>query len=174
MTTRARGTTRTSQPKAKIPHQICWEDVKEGDAIPPVDFNLTVQRMVMSAGSNRDFATIHHNPTMGKAAGSPDMFLNNVSCLQLWERVISDWIGIHGRVKKVSFRIMHFHAAGDVVHVAGKVAKKWQENGLNLLELEMQSDTPRMPGMTGSVVVALPSKANPTATPHWNAQGVAV
>lgn len=174
MTTRTRRTTRTAQPKVSIPTQICWEDVKEGEEIPSVDFNLTVQRMVMSAGSNRDFATIHHNPTMGKAAGSPDMFLNNVSCLQLWDRVISDWIGAYGRVKKVSFRITHFHAAGDVVHTHGKVIKKWKENGLNLLELEMASETPRMTGMTGSAVVALPSKANPTATPHWNEKGVAV
>jgi hypothetical protein len=134
--------------------QLFWDDVNEGDDIPAVDFNLTVQRMVMSAASNRDFATIHHNTTMGKAAGSPDMFLNNVSCLQLWERVISDWIGVYGRVKKV--------------------IKKWQENGLNLIEAELMSETPRMTGMTGSAVIALPSKANPTATPRWDAQGVAV
>lgn len=171
MTTRSRATTTT---KAKVPAQLCWEDVKEGDEIPPVDFNLTVQRMVMSAASNRDFATIHHNTTMGKGAGSPDMFLNNVSCLQLWERVISDWIGVSGRVKKVSFRITHFHAAGDIIHTHGKVIKKWKENGLNLIEAELASETPRMTGMTGSAVIALPSKANPTATPHWNTQGVAV
>ena len=154
--------------------QLLWDDVNEGDELPAVDFNLTVQRMVMSAASNRDFATIHHNTTMGKAAGSPDMFLNNVSCLQLWERVISDWIGVYGRVKKVSFRITHFHAAGDIVKTSGKVIKKWQENGLNLIEADLVSETPRMTGMTGSAVIALPTKANPTATPRWDAQGVAV
>lgn len=158
----------------KIPTQLCYEDVKDGQEIPPVEFNLTVQRMVMSAGANRDFATIHHNSTMGKAAGAPDMFLNNVSCLMLWERVISDWIGVYGRVKKVGFRIVHFHAAGDIIRTHGKVIKKWQENGLNLVEVEMASETPRMTGMTGTAVIALPAKANPTKTPRWNAQGVAV
>lgn len=174
MTTRTRRTAQTTQPKVSIPKQVCWEDVKVGDELPAVDFNLTVQRMVMTAGANRDFVTLHHNSTTAKAAGAPDMFLNNVSTLSLWERVISDWSGIYGRVKKASFRIVHFHAAGDVIHVHGKVAKKWQEHGLNLVELDMQSDTPRMPGQTGSVVVALPSKSNPAATPRWDAQGHAV
>jgi len=145
--------------------QVIWEDVNEGDELPPVDFNLTIQRMVMSAGANRDFATIHHNTTAGKGAGAPDMFLNNVSTLMLWERVISDWTGLYGRVKKVGFRIMHFHAAGDIINVHGTVAKKWQEQGLNLVEIEMKSETPRMLGQVGTVVVALPSRANPTTTP---------
>ncbi len=166
--------TRTTKPKVNIPPQLCWEDVKEGDEIPPVDFNLTVQRMVMSAASNRDFATIHHNSTMGKSAGAPDMFLNNISTLQLWERSLSDWIGIYGRVKKVTFRITHFHAAGDLIHTHGKVLRKWQENGLHLVEVEMKNETPRMTGMDGTAVVALPSKANPTKTPMWDANGVAV
>ena len=148
--------------------QVCWEDVKEGDELPPVDFNLTIQRMVMSAGANRDFATIHHNTTAGKGAGAPDMFLNNVSTLMLWERVISDWTGLYGRVKKVGFRIMHFHAAGDIIQVHGTVTKKWQEQGLNLVEIDVKSETPRMTGQVGTVVVALPSVSNPTTTPDFS------
>ena len=147
--------------------QTLWEDVNEGDELPAVDFNLTIQRMVMSAGANRDFATIHHNTTAGKNAGAPDMFLNNVSTLMLWERVISDWTGVYGRVKKVGFRIMHFHAAGDLVQVHGTVTRKWQEQGLNLVEIDMKSETPRMTGQVGTAVVALPSRSNPTAVPDF-------
>ena len=74
--------------------QLYYEDVKDGDEVPQVTFHLTIQRMVMSAASNRDFATIHHNTAMGRAAGAPDMFLNNVSCLSMWERASrqsADW-----------------------------------------------------------------------------------
>ena len=170
MTTR----TRTQRPKYIIPPQLCWEDVKVGDDVPPVEFNLTIQRMVQTAGGNRDFTPLHHNTTIGKATGAPDMFRNNVSTLTLWERAISDWIGIHGRIKKVSFRIIHFHAAGDLIRTTGKVAKKWHEKGLNLVELEMENTTPRMAGKAGTVVVALPSRSNPDKTPKWNTEGVAI
>lgn len=157
----------------KIPPQVYWEEVNEGDELPPVDFMLTIQRMVIAAGANRNFSPLHHNTTAGQRAGAADMFLQNGSCLMLWERVISDWCGIYARVKKVTFRITDFHTAGDVIHVGGKIVRKYQENGLNLVDLEMQSDTPRRVGMTGTVVLALPSRSKPTTTPRWNADGVA-
>ena len=139
--------------------QVYYEDVKDGDEVPQVTFHLTIQRMVMTAASNRDFATIHHNTTMGRAAGAPDMFLNNVSCLSMWERVISDWIGIYGRVKKVGFRITTFAAAGDSVEVKGTVTKKWQEAGENLIELDMISQHARGTSMAGYAIVSLPSRS---------------
>jgi hypothetical protein len=157
----------------EIPKQVYWEDVNEGDEIPAVDFMLTVQRMIIAAGANRNFSPLHHNTNIGRAAGAEDMFLQNGSCLMLWERVVSDWCGIYARVKKVTFRITDFHTAGDVIHVGGKIAKKYQENGLHLVDLKMQSDTPRKAGMVGTVVVALPTRARLTATPCWNADGVA-
>ena len=91
----------------------------------------------------------------------------------LWERVVSDWSGIYARVRKVTFRITDFHTAGDVIHVGGKIARKYQENGLNLVDLKMQSDTPRKVGMTGTVVLAMPSRASLTRTPRWNSEGIA-
>ena len=138
--------------------QLYYEDVQVGDEPPQVTFNLTIQRMVMTVGANRDFALYHHNTAAGIASGSPNMFLNNVSCLALWERVISDWIGLRGRVKEVEFRITTFHAAGDVVTTKGQVKKKWQENGQNLISLEMSSEHNRGQSMGGSAVIALPSR----------------
>ncbi len=159
--------------KYSIPQQVYWDDVNEGDEIPSVDFNLTIQRMVIAAGGNRNFSPLHHNTRIGKAAGAGDMFLQNGSCLMLWERVVSDWCGIYARVKKVTFRITDFHNAGEKIHVGGKIARKYQEDGLNLVDLKMQSDTPRKVGMTGTVVLALPTRSNLTGTPRWNAKGVA-
>ena len=151
--------------------QLCWEDVRDGEDIPPVTLNLTIQRMVMSAGSNRDFATHHHNTAMGQADGAPNMHANADSCLSMWERAITDWIGAAGRVKKVTFRIMTFNAAGDAVTVSGKVAKKWQEKGLNLVELDMKSEHARGMSMQGVATVALPSKSNPSKVPRWPVEG---
>ncbi|MDO8750533.1 MAG: MaoC family dehydratase N-terminal domain-containing protein [Dehalococcoidia bacterium] len=151
-------TVRTKSPEAFKTQQLYYEDVRVGDEPPPVTFNMTIQRMVMSAGANRDFAIIHHNTAAGRSSGAPNMYLNNVSTLAMWERVISDWIGIRGRVKTVEFRITTFHAAGDVVTVKGQVKKKWQENGQNLINLDMNSEHSRGSCMVGSVVIALPSR----------------
>ncbi|MEK7777886.1 MAG: hypothetical protein AAB303_04600, partial [Chloroflexota bacterium] len=105
----------------------------------------------------------------GQADGAPNMHANADSCLSMWERAISDWIGPAGRVKKVSFRITTFNAAGDAVTVGGNVAKKWQEEGLNLVELNMKSEHARGTSMQGTAIVALPLKAKPNLVPRWKA-----
>ena len=162
------------KPRWTVPPQVYYEQVNEGDEIPSVDFNLTVQRMIMFVGVTRNFPGLHHNDRVAQNQGAaPAMFLQNNSCLMLWERVVSDWMGVYGRVRSASFRITEFHLAGDTIHVGGKVSKKWQENGLNLVELEMQSNTPRRVGMRGTVTVALPSMNYPTTTPMWDREGKA-
>ena len=162
------------KPRYTVPPQVYYEQVNEGDEIPSVDFNLTVQRMIMFVGVTRNFPGLHHNDRVAQNQGAaPAMFLQNNSCLMLWERVVSDYMGVYGRVKSASFRITEFHLAGDTIHVGGTVANKRQENGLNLVELTMQSDSPRRPCMTGNVIVALPSLAYPTTTPMWDKDGQA-
>ena len=156
-----------------IPPQVYFEGVSEGDEIPAVDFNLTVQRMIMFVGATRNYPGLHHNDRVAPANGATAMFLQNNSCLMLWERVVSDWMGIYARVRTATFRITDFHTAGDTIHVAGEVTKKRQENGLNLVELTMMSHTPRRVGMTGTVTVALPSSKYPTTTPMWDGDGKA-
>ncbi|MSQ22772.1 MAG: acyl dehydratase [Dehalococcoidia bacterium] len=156
-----------------IPPQVYFEQVNEGDAIPAVDFNLTVQRMIMFVGATRNFPGLHHNDRIAQANGATGIFLQNNSCLMLWERVVSDWMGIFGRVRSATFRITEFHLAGDTIHVGGTIHKKWQENGLNLVDLAMESKTPRRVGMTGTVTVALPSLKYPSTTPMWDRDGKA-
>jgi hypothetical protein len=80
-------------------------------------------------------------------------------------------MGIHGRVRAATFRITDFHLAGEIIHVGGKITKKWQDKGLNLVELTMESKTPRRVGMAGTVTVALPTLKYPTTTPMWDREG---
>lgn len=139
--------------------QLYYEDVREEDDVPSVTYHLTIQRMIMAAASNRDFSPIHHNTIVAQAAGAPEMFLNNVSCLSLWDRAVSEYVGIYGRVKKVAFRITDFNCAGDSVLVKGKVTKRCQQDGQNLIELQMTLENDRGISMTGTVVVSLPRRA---------------
>ena len=157
----------------QLPPQVYYEGVNVDDEIPSVDFNLTVQRMIMFVGATRNYPGLHHNDRVAQANGAERMFLQNNSCLMLWERVVSDWMGVYSRVKSATFRITNFHLSGDIVHVGGKITKKWQENGLNLVELTMLSHTPRRVGMTGTVILALPSTKFPTTTPMWDNDGQA-
>ena len=142
--------------------QRYFEDVNEGDDVPEVRFPLVVQRMVMEAGANRDFNAIHHNREVAKNGGAPDMYANNSFLQGMWERTIREYIGLDGAIRKIGpFRMRIFNPIADTVIVKGKVTKKFQEDGKNFVELEMQSVSDKTGNVSvgpGPVLVTLPSK----------------
>ncbi len=140
--------------------QRYFEDINEGDVVPPVVTNVTVQRLVIEAGANRDFTPIHHNTEIAQGQGAPEMYANNVFIQGMWERVVREYIGLAGTIRKVGpFRMRIFNPVGENVVTRGTVARKWQAEGQNFLELQVQSE--HSGGVSvgpGPVVVTIPSK----------------
>ena len=141
--------------------QRYWEDVQEGDEVPPVTFNLTFQRMVMMAGANRDFSPLHHNSNIARAGGADDTYLNNGSIQTMWERTVREFIGLDGKIKKMGpYRLRVFNTLGESVVTKGTVRRRWQEAGENLVELEIWSEHSKGVSVgPGPIVVTLPSRA---------------
>ena len=138
--------------------QRYWEDVNEGDAIPPLTINVTVARLVVEAGANRDFNQIHHNTPVSVATGAPDMYANNVFIQSWWERAVREYIGLGGRFKKTGpFRMRIFNTAGESAVTTGEVKRKWEGDGEHLIEIEVQTDISKGVSVgPGPVVVSLP------------------
>ena len=152
---------RGTDPRSDWSAQRHFEDVKEGDEVPKVAFPITIQRLVMEAGANRDFNGIHHNREIAHSNGAPDMFCNNFFLQGMWERTVREYIGLRGVIKKIGpFRMKIFNPAGDTVAVQGRVARKFQENGQNLVELEVWSENSKGVSVgPGPVLVTLPSQS---------------
>lgn len=154
---------KTKQPRSDWREQLYWEDVREGDEVPPVPFIISVQRLVIEAGANRDFNPIHHDTVLTQRTGVQEMYANNGFIQGMWERCIREYIGIHGKIKKVGpYRIRNFNEAGMTATTLGRVVRKYQEDGKNLVELEVWTENDRN-GRTvsvgpGPVIVELPSR----------------
>ena len=136
-----------------------WADVQEGEEVPTVQFPLSLHRLVVQAGSNYDYAPIHINTEVAQAQGASEMYINNVFIQAMWERTVREYIGLDGVIKKVGpFRIKTFGIVGETISVKGKVNRKWQEDGQNLVELELRSELSdgRVSTGPGPVVVTLP------------------
>ena len=142
------------------PHrpQRTWEEVEEGDALATLHFPLTVYRLVMAAGANRDFNAIHHNSDYAQATGAPEMYANNLFLQGMWERAVRDYIGLAGVIRKLSgFRMKIFNTVGDTVVVSGHVLRKWREDGDGFVEFEVRSENAK--GISvgpGRIVATLP------------------
>jgi len=144
--------------------QRYWEDIIVGDSLSPVEFPLTVARLVMAAGSNRDFNSIHHNSEYAQETGAPDMYTNVIFLQGMWERTIRDYIGLAGTIKSLKgFRMKVFNTVGETVVTKGTVKKKWRNGDDPLVELEIWSENSK--GISvgpGTVVVTIPSRVNET------------
>ena len=118
--------------------QRCVADVVVGDEIEPVEFPLTVYRLVMAAGASRDFNSIHHNSEYAKATGAPEMYAATSFLLGTWERAIRNYIGLAGTIRSIrGFRMKKFNPVGTTVVVRGRVAAASEVDGVGLVELEV-------------------------------------
>jgi acyl dehydratase len=137
-----------------------WEDLVAGRALPAVRFPLSVYRLVMAAGANRDFNSIHHNSEWARSTGAPGMYANVVFLQGMWERCVREFIGVGGRIRQLSgFRMGSFNTVGDVVTVQGKVARVWTEGDAGLAELRLWSRNRHGVSVgPGTVTVSLPRR----------------
>jgi hypothetical protein len=142
--------------------QRYWDDVAEGDDVPPVEFPLTVYRLVVEAGANRDFNAIHHNSEIARTSGAPEMYANTGFLLGMWERAIREFAGLDGSVRRITgFRMRRFNIVGQTVVVRGRVAGKRREDGDAVVELELWSEFDgEVTVGPGTVTVALPERSS--------------
>jgi hypothetical protein len=121
--------------------QRYWEDVCVGDEVPAVEFPLSVYRLVVEAGANRDFNSIHHNTEHAQKNGAPEMYANTIFLQGMWERTVREFIGLGGRMKSLKgFRMKIFNTVGETVVTKGSVKRKWQEGAEALVDLEIWSE----------------------------------
>lgn len=120
--------------------QITSKDVNVGDEIPAVSIPITLQRLVMEAGSNRDLSLIHHNREVAQSTGASDAYMNTFFILGLFERMLREWMGLAGRLKKItSLQMKTFNVVGDVVTCKAKVTGR-EETGEVTLDLWMENE----------------------------------
>jgi acyl dehydratase len=141
-----------------------WEDVEEGQGLPDVAFPLSVYRLVVEAGANRDFNSIHHNSEFARASGAPDMYANTGFLLGMWERAIREFVGLDGTIRRIAgFRMSKFNTVGQTVRVRGRVARRWLEGDDGLVDLEVWSESGgEVTVGPGTVTVTLPLRQGST------------
>jgi len=74
--------------------QRYWEDVAEGDEVRRCRFPLSVYRLVVGGGANRDFNSYHHNTEYAQKTAHQRCYANNIFLQGMWERTARElWSG---------------------------------------------------------------------------------
>jgi acyl dehydratase len=125
-----------------------------GSAGPPFTVVLTLQRLVMEAAANRDFAAIHFDPEAARRSGAPHAYANTTFVETLLEAAIRSWAGLAARIAVVEFSMIDFNCVGDEVTATGAVRATRVEGDELLAELELWVQSARGRTVTGSAIVA--------------------
>jgi acyl dehydratase len=138
--------------------QLYWDDVSEGQEVAPFSRAVTYMELNRFAGANDEYVLIHMDADYAKnTAKLPDVIVMGNLKLAYVANMLEDWAGDDGWVQKlgVDYRKM------DVVHstltAKGKVAKKYQEDGKGLVDLDVWIENDKGEVTTpGRATVVLP------------------
>lgn len=104
--------------------QTYFEDVKVGDEIPGFGYQLTWTEMVKQVSGSQDFYAVHHDPEFAKSGGHRDIFYNTGWTRAQLFRVLSDFAGPDGWVRKLHFEMRKMNRPNVNITVKGKVVEK--------------------------------------------------
>ena len=124
--------------------QIYWEDVEVGQEIPTsYSLKIDMTRMVLQVSGTQDYYAVHHDRDFAHAQGVPDIFLNTGFLTAAVGRVLTDWIGTEGWLKKFRIEMRRMNMLGDTLWVKGKVTDKYIENGEHYVEADVWCENER-------------------------------
>ncbi|WP_406171247.1 MaoC family dehydratase [Streptomyces sp. NBC_00996] len=126
--------------------------MRVGDALPPLEIEVTRTLIVAGAIASRDYQDVHHDAELARQKGSPDIFMNILTTNGLVGRYITDCLGPDAVLRKVAIRLGAPNYPGDTMVLTGSVE-----------EVVGDTATVRVVGangigrhVTGTVTVTLP------------------
>jgi len=79
---------------------------------------------------------MHHDKEAAIAAGATDVFANTFFLAGMFERLLREWVGLRGLIKKIGpLRMQSFNCVGDTLVFGAKVRAKKEFEGTVILDL---------------------------------------
>jgi acyl dehydratase len=131
------------------------DSVSVGDETGSISIPVTLQRLVMEAGANRDFSLIHHDADVARATGASDAYMNTFFIAGMFERLLREWMGQRGVLNKITnLRMKLFNAVGDTVIFSGRVSDLVEDAGQVVIDLRAETENGET--VTAEATVTLP------------------
>ncbi|MFB6805874.1 MaoC family dehydratase [Streptomyces sp. NPDC056387] len=92
-----------------------------GDTLAPLEIPVTRTLIVAGAIASRDYQDVHHDASLAREKGSPDIFMNILTTNGLVGRYITDRLGPGAVLRKVAIRLGTPNYPGDTMILSGTV-----------------------------------------------------
>ncbi len=147
-------------------HRLCWEDVEEGQPLPPFTYELSLLRLVAFVRASGLYDYVHFDGEYARAAGARDAFISTPHVAGLFSRLLTDWSGPEGEIRSLSFAMRTQSCTNDLLTVTGRVGRKHRgEDGAYLVDLVDLGIGHALAAQaaTATAVMALPSRSGESA-----------
>jgi acyl dehydratase len=145
--------------RAPEPRELCFEDVNEGDELPPLTMPITFTRCVYLASATRDFSPQHSNRDYARERSkTKDVFVNTPFNLGMISRFLTDWAGPTTVVRRIQMAMRDNVCAGDDMILTGRVTKKYMVDGEPRVDVEVTISTQDGPVSPCQTTIVLPSR----------------
>lgn len=139
--------------------QVYWTDVSEGMELPLLEKNPSTQQLVRYAGASGDYYQIHYDKDFAVGNRLDGVILHGALKNAFLGQLMTQWMGDLGALKKLSCQYRGMDFPGNTITGKGRVTRKYQEQGLNLVDCEIWLENPEGQKTTpGTATVALPSR----------------
>ena len=140
--------------------QLYFEDISQGQEVTTLTQHCDSQRLVYWAAGSGDFYQIHYDKDFAQRTGLPDRIVHGALKHALLGRMLHEWVGAEGSVKRVACQYRGMDMVDKDVICKGAITGKRSENGENLVDLEIWTETPEGQKTTpGTATVVLPSRS---------------
>ena len=107
---------------ARVDPVLMLSEVTPGDRLPELAYPVTATTVVLGALASRDWRPMHHDKDFAvDRNGTRDIFLNTPNQAAWFERFLTDWTGPHGRLGRMTFRMLGSVFPGDTMLLSGVV-----------------------------------------------------
>lgn len=139
--------------------QPFWDDVQVGEELPGFSIEITPRRVFLQVSGSQDWYPLHFDPAFAAKAGYSDVFMNTGFIQAALVRVVTDWMGDDGFLKRLYFEMRRQQRPGDTMVCKGRVTGKYLRNDQGYVDLDVWAENERE-GVTtpGKATVVLPRR----------------
>ncbi len=139
--------------------QLYFEDVQEGTEIPPLVKQPSNVQLFLFSAVTRNAHRIHYDKDFAISEGHPDVLIHGPLQGAFLAQLVTDWIGKHGVLKRISYQNRARAFIGDTITCKGRVTRKYVQGGEHCVECEIRAE--RQTGEVcspGTATVILPAR----------------
>jgi len=118
--------------------------INTGDEIPGLIAGpVTIQDIVEWCGAEGDYLSMHYDPDAARAAGLPGCVIQGTYKYGLLGKMVTDWAGTGGVLKKIGVRYVGMDFPGDTLTCRGRVTARYAAADGHHVELEVWTENQR-------------------------------